>query len=166
MQEYERAPDTNLLEETLKEIINSGHTVNDVHHVMVKDKEKEFFGKDDPAVAISWEDFEKISSDFNYYHGYGTEYVWVGCKVIFSDRSYLKRNTYDGSEWWEFVDMPNLNVTIEKYNSNSMSINDIESEEDIILLKKKQKRIEAQLETKVIREKLDTKAFTLKDFLK
>ena len=158
-------PNINLLEETLRAIEQSGHSPNDVHHVVVKNKEKEFFHKD-PSIAISWEDFEKISAKFNYYNGYGCEVVWFGCKVVFNDKSYLKRSEYDGSEWWSFIALPNMDVTIEKYDPKEMSINDIESEEDIARFTKKQIRLEKEKEEKVIKEKLDTKAFTLQDFIK
>ena len=158
-------PNINLLEETLKAIEKSGHSPNDVHHVVVKNKEKEFFHKD-PSIAISWEDFEKISAKFNYYNGYGCEVVWLGCKVVFNDKSYLKRSEYDGSEWWSFIALPNMDVTIEKYDPKEMSINDIESEEDTARFMKKKIRLENEKEEKVIKEKLDTKAFTLQDFIK
>ena len=158
-------PNINLLEETLRAIEQSGHSPNDVHHVVVKNKEKEFFHKD-PSIAISWEDFEKISAKFNYYNGYGCEVVWLGCKVVFNDKSYLKRSEYDGSEWWSFIALPNMDVTIEKYDPKEMSINDIESEEDIARFTKKQIRLENEKEEKIIKEKLDTKAFTLQDFIK
>ena len=172
-------PNTNLLEETIKAIENSKHSVEDIHHVIVKNKENSFFNKSQEAVAITWEDFCEVAKYFNYYSGYGSEVVWLGCKVVFNDHSFLERRSYDGSEWWSYIEIPNLDVVIEKYDSQVMSINDTETEEEYNRLKEKARKIERRnkdierdrerrLETKIIKEKLEleSKPFTLMDFIK
>lgn len=82
----------NLLEETKKHILASNHLETDVM----------FVGSDDGEYRISFEDFTKIS-DFLYDEGYGSQEIAPDLIVYFNDGSYLRREEYDGAEWWEYM---------------------------------------------------------------
>lgn len=44
--------------------------------------------------------------DFEYDAGYGMQYI--DGIVWFEDTSWLKRNEYDGSEWWAYMNTPDI----------------------------------------------------------
>ena len=165
---YYDKPNINLLEETIQAIEKSGHSIEDIHHVVVKDKEASFLKNVPVSIATTWDTFVEMAKNFNYYSGYGNEAVWVYSRVVFNDRSYLERAEYDGSEWWRFIDIPDLNVPIMEYNKSIMSLNSYESEEEINRLKKKENAIQRKRDNEMIKEKLEveSKPFTLQDFIK
>ena len=80
----------NFLEETITKIYASGHSLNDVM----------FIGTEDGYHRISWSKFEKIS-DFDYDSGFGCQEI-PSLIVYFKDNTYMFREEYDGSEWWEY----------------------------------------------------------------
>ena len=81
----------NFLEETEVKIKASGHNINDVM----------FIGKDDGKLRMPWWRFVE-TADFNYDSGYGYCEIPTNLIVYFKDNTYLFRNEYDGSEWWEY----------------------------------------------------------------
>jgi hypothetical protein len=99
------------LDETIRKIEESGKTEEDVHHVVVYNKTLKL------PVCVTWETFRKIAKDVLYDSGYGSEEIFVGCKVIFNDGCWLKRESYDGSEWWSLVVPESLEVDIDPYSS-------------------------------------------------
>ena len=78
----------NLLEETTSEIERAGHTLHDV--VYIGDR----MGRN-----CTMEQFQ-ILADREYDDGYGSTEVAVDLTVVFRDGSYLRRESYDGSEYW------------------------------------------------------------------
>lgn len=58
------------------------------------------------APSHSQEDLENFyrSLNFNYDNSYGTQHVY-GC-IVFTDNTWLSREEYDGSEWWEYNKCP------------------------------------------------------------
>lgn len=165
---YYDKPNINLLKETIQAIEKSGHSIEDIHHVIVKNKEDSFFNKTETPIATTWDAFVEMAKNLNYYNGYGNEAIWAYSRVVFKDRSFLERAEYDGSEWWRFVEIPDLNVPIVEYNKSIMSVNSYESDEEINRLKKKANAIQRKRDNEMIKEKLEveSKPFTLQDFIK
>lgn len=99
------------LDETIRKIEESGKAVADVHHVVVYHKKLKI------PVYVTWETFRKTAKDVVYNPGYGSEEIFMGCKVIFNDGCWLKRESYDGSEWWSLVVPESLEVDIAPYST-------------------------------------------------
>ena len=93
----------NLLQETLKAIQESGHSVKDVAWV----------GAQDGSEYCTWEEFEKMA-DKLYFNGHGLEEVRTDLVVVFKDGSWLERWEYDGAEGWEFKRTPRLQPEADK----------------------------------------------------
>ena len=83
----------NLLKETLEILKEHGKTPRDVE--WVGSKEWGWF---------TWEDFEKIA-DIEYDNGYGAQEIAEDLLVVGKDW-WLTREEYDGSEWWQFNQIP------------------------------------------------------------
>lgn len=83
----------NFLEETRKDIKDSGHTPDDII----------FIGSTDTSVCYetTWEEFQALA-DFEYDDGFGAAYVPGDLRIVFADGADLHRGEYDGSEWWEY----------------------------------------------------------------
>ena len=55
-------------------------------------------------VKTDWENFAKIA-DVNYDSGFGGQEVATDLIVV-GQNWWLERHEYDGSEWWEFKQLP------------------------------------------------------------
>lgn len=53
----------------------------------------------------SWEDF-KSKADTEYDSGFGSSKVAQDLLIV-GDNWWMERHEYDGSEWWEFKEIPN-----------------------------------------------------------
>lgn len=84
---------TNLLAETIHKIISANQTTDTVLCVRSRDGE----------YVLSWEEFAKLA-DVDYNSGYGSAEIPSDIIVEFTDNTYLYRNEYDGSEWWEYAE--------------------------------------------------------------
>ena len=82
----------NFVDETKEAIKESEHLIEDIM----------FIGSKDGKYRITWNDFIKIG-DFDYDNGYGWSEIPDNLIVYFKDGTYLFRNEYDGSEWWECI---------------------------------------------------------------
>jgi hypothetical protein len=85
----------NLLQETIYEIENAGKSQTDVDWV----------GSHDGRIAGSWFEFAALA-DFDYDNGWGCAEIPEELVVVFTDRTWLERGEYDGSEWWEYKRPP------------------------------------------------------------
>lgn len=83
----------NLLKETLTKIKDMGKTTKDILWCG-----SENFG------WFTWEDFSSLAN-VEYDGGYGAAEVAQDLKVVGND-FWLERHEYDGSEWWEFKEIP------------------------------------------------------------
>ena len=83
-----------LITETIRCLEYNNKTVNDVCWV----------GSQDGTLAITFQEFEKISS-FEYNSGFGGQVIASDLVVVGKDW-WLERHEYDGSEWWEFKESP------------------------------------------------------------
>ncbi len=81
----------NLLEETIEDIESAGKSVEDII----------FIGSQNSGHSCTWEEF-KVLANIEYHNGFGGQEVASDLIIVFSDKSYLDRHEYDGSEGWEF----------------------------------------------------------------
>ena len=81
----------NLLDETKSAISRSKHSTDDVR----------FVGSRDEKLGIPWSQAEKVL-DIDYDNGYGSQEIAADLVVAFTDGGFLRREEYDGSEWWEY----------------------------------------------------------------
>ena len=84
----------NLLKETKEVLQENGKTLNDIKWI------GSYAFKIDKEVAL--EIFKKT----NYDEGFGSQEVATNLLVV-GDNWWLERHEYDGSEWWEYKEMPN-----------------------------------------------------------
>lgn len=78
---------------------------------------------------ISWDTFAK-HADIEYYNGFG------GCEIIKNIKMFGKdfiafRNEYDGSEWWQFISIPEDNKPNLGDNDNISFLANFEEEKVI-----------------------------------
>lgn len=82
----------NLLQETINVLNVHGKSLEDVKWVGTYN------------LAIPIEQFLELA-DVEYNNGYGGEEVYTNLLVV-GNNWWLERGTYDGSEWWEFKQLP------------------------------------------------------------
>jgi hypothetical protein len=82
----------NFLEESRKEIEESGHTPDDIV----------FIGSEESGHQCSFDEFCQLA-DFNYDYGYGACKIAKDLVIVFSDGQKMIRQEYDGSEWWDIL---------------------------------------------------------------
>ena len=66
-----------------------------------------FIGSLETGHSCTWEEF-KVLADIEYNSGYGSQNISKDLVIVFSDTSILRRVEYDGSEWWEYVEVPKI----------------------------------------------------------
>lgn len=71
---------------------------------------------DDIEKGFDPKEFLEHAKTINYDNGYGCAEINQNLRIVFKDGSFLMREEYDGSEWFEYVKVPNVNAKIEKYN--------------------------------------------------
>ena len=86
----------NFQRETLEAIERSRHTIEDVM----------FIGSSDGKYRMTMDKFLQVS-DFEYDDGYGSPKIAQDLIIYFKDKTYITREEYDGSEWWQ---INNVNV--------------------------------------------------------
>ena len=67
----------------------------------------------DKNYSCTWKEFETLAA-FRYDNGYGGHEIPGDLIVIFSDKSWLSRGEYDGSEWWEYNKCPKIPIKTNK----------------------------------------------------
>lgn len=82
----------NLLKETISILKENGKTLEDVKFVCSE------FGTTDIGTFIN-------AADKEYDNDFGGEEVLISLQIV-GDDWWLERQTYDGSEWWEFKTLP------------------------------------------------------------
>lgn len=95
----------NLLKETIEAIKDCHKTTDDVMWV----------GSKDGKYAIDWRNFERIA-DVDYDDGYGGQEIAKDLVIVFFGDSYLDRREYDGAEWWEFNEVPQMRPDAEIFS--------------------------------------------------
>lgn len=89
----------NLLEETFSELSKHGKTIEDVNYIVCQ------------GYLIPIVDYE-IIANCTYNNGYGSPVVNVDLKIVGEDW-WLERAEYDGSEWFEFKEKPQIGKCFE-----------------------------------------------------
>lgn len=84
----------NLLLETVSVLVSNNKTIADI----------EWIGSSDGAFAITWDEFVLIANQ-EYDSGYGAQEVATDLVVV-GVTWWIERHEYDGSEWWEFKELP------------------------------------------------------------
>ena len=83
---------SNLLKETLELLEINNKKENDVKWVGTS------------TYKTTWEDFKK-NADVDYESGFGSSKVAEDLLVV-GEKWWLERGEYDGSEWWDYKEMP------------------------------------------------------------
>ena len=73
-----------------------------------KENEILWIGSRDGKLAMKWPKFKDKFGDISYDDGFGAAKIAQDLVVVFSDRSWLERNEYDGAEEFEYKQAPNL----------------------------------------------------------
>lgn len=84
----------NLWEETIQEINNSNHSIDDIDWI------------GGSKCYIDVQDFIKMAAQTYYDAGYGGQEVAEDLVIVFKDNTWLERAEYDGSEWWRYKAVP------------------------------------------------------------
>ena len=82
---------TNLLDETIAAIKDSGHAEADIV----------FIGSEKTGHQCTWDQF-CVLANVEYDAGFGGQKVAHDLIIVFSDGQKMWRGEYDGSEWWEY----------------------------------------------------------------
>lgn len=81
----------NLLKETLEDIKESGHTIEDIIYI----------GSECSGYCCDWAEYEVIAN-IEYDNGFGAQRIASDLIIVFSDGSKMWRHEYDGSEHWSY----------------------------------------------------------------
>lgn len=93
----------NFLKETIVCLNRHGRTEKDVLWVG-RGFAREYFIEPELRYWTTWEDFSS-KADFDYDNSFGLEEIPDDIVIVGED-FWLERQTYDGSEWWEFKTLP------------------------------------------------------------
>ena len=91
----------NLLNETRGILVSNNKTFDDVI----------FVGDEATHTKMTVKEFLE-HANFEYDDGYGSEEINTDLILVGKD-FWLERHEYDGSEWWEYKSMPNVNDFID-----------------------------------------------------
>ena len=111
----------NLLDETIDILLNHGKYRKDVEFVVglsssVEEVSRWGCDNDDELVRTTWDEFA-AQANKNYDNGFGgTEVIEV--TMIVGKDFWLERHEYDGSEWWEYKELPKA----ENYREGSIIV--------------------------------------------
>lgn len=94
----------NLLQETLQSLKENGKTSQDVVWV----------GNQDGHYSITWAEFSAIAEKTTYSSGFGNQEI-ASDLVIVGENWWLERHEYDGSEWWEYKELPHVSKSAKSF---------------------------------------------------
>lgn len=83
----------NLLEETLRDLMEHGKTEADILYVRGS------------TFKVTWENFKQIAKETEYDDGYGAQKVATDLMIVGKD-FWMERYEYDGSENWVYKEYP------------------------------------------------------------
>lgn len=89
----------NLWEETESVLLRRGKTWDGVIAVVGN------------CFRISREQFKELALTTDYDSSFGAPEIAIDLKIVGFDW-WLERHEYDGSEWWEYKTMPNINLPL------------------------------------------------------
>lgn len=82
-----------LYDETISKLKEIGKDTLDIEYIVDTELGRNFDIKN----------FLNVCKEIDYDNSLGIEYIKESLQIIFKDKSLLFRNTYDGSEWWQYV---------------------------------------------------------------
>ena len=85
----------NLLQETLEKIKNYHKQESDIVYI-----------GDGHGSCCTLDEF-KIMANIEYDNSWGSAEILTSLKIVFNDGTWLERGEYDGSEWWDYMEIPN-----------------------------------------------------------
>jgi hypothetical protein len=85
----------NLLNETLETIDNYHKDVKDIVYI-----------GNGQGSSCTLDEF-KLMANREYDNSWGSVEVLMGLKIVFNDNTWLERGEYDGSEWWNYMELTN-----------------------------------------------------------
>lgn len=97
---------SNLKQETIKAIEDSGHTPDQII----------FIGSEQSGHRCTWEEF-CILADRDYDNGFGGQEVARDLIIIFQDGHKMWRAEYNGSEWWRYSTPVNIPEEVHPINT-------------------------------------------------
>ena len=97
----------NLWEETIEKLQRNGYTFDDVIAI---------YGED---FQITKENFEEVAKETDYYDGFGAQKVAADLTIL-GTNFIMKREEYDGSEWWNLIYIPDISSLNKKVKKVSM----------------------------------------------
>ena len=89
----------NFRDETLEALEDNGRMPEDITFIGTKDGKK----------SCTWLEFLELA-DFVYDNGYGGNEITSQLVIEFNE-GMMFRGEYDGSEWWEFLHIPQYRTT-------------------------------------------------------
>ena len=75
-------------------------------------------GIDNKSTCFNPNDFLDAARNIDYNDGYGVEEINVNLRIVLKNGDFLKRSTYDGLEWFEYISIPKMDVEIKNLNSD------------------------------------------------
>ena len=111
----------NLLDETKEILLNHGKCCEDVEFVVGLSSSAEEYLRwsshsNDELVRTTWGEFA-AQANKNYDNGFGGTEVLEVTMIVGKD-FWLERHEYDGSEWWEYKELPKA----ENYREGSIRV--------------------------------------------
>ena len=103
----------NLKEETIN---FKEETIEKLKYLRKDKKDIVFIGTSNGKSGCSYDDFLEMS-DYEYDNGYGGAEVLDNLVIVFKDGTYLYRNEYDGSEWWDYANKITFDLKYKKLNT-------------------------------------------------
>lgn len=73
-------------------------------------------GSKNGQLAMTWKDFKEKFANIDYDAGFGAQQIADDLVVVFDDQSWLERIEYDGSESWDFKQLPQQLVSAHSYD--------------------------------------------------
>jgi hypothetical protein len=107
----------NLLQETIEDIIRSGHKIEDIV----------FIGSESSGHSCTWREYGILANN-DYDDGFCAQKVASDLIIVFSDGAKMWRYEYDGSERWEYSSpfkMPDGAKQIRKLFANGVGWEDL-----------------------------------------
>jgi hypothetical protein len=86
----------NLLKETIDKIQAYHKEISDIVYI-----------GDGEGSACTWDEFT-LMANREYDNSWGGAEVLCELKIVFNDNTWLERGEYDGSEWWNYMEPPNV----------------------------------------------------------
>ena len=96
-QDQEIEPTENLLEDTVNVLKRHGKTFNDVLWIGTKSN------------FVNIGKFIELAKETNFDSGYGSQEIATDLLIV-GDNWWLERGEYDGSEWWDYKEMPEMPI--------------------------------------------------------